>query len=260
MLPQDPDEIKAEKVAPFTPSEGKQEYEARDLIRSIIDTDSMAEYKREYGQSIITTFGLLGSIPVGLVANQRLAITNAKGQIEIGGVLYAESADKIARFVLECNQMQVPLIFIQDVMGFMVGKEAEMSGIIRSGAKLVNAISNSIVPKITCIVGNSFGAGHYALCGKAYDPNFILAWPSAKYAVMGAEQARATLHAVQTEKTENVEEAYQQQMDIRYAAARGWVDAIIAPETTREVLLKLLPLVKRRSIKERSFHTGVIQT
>lgn len=246
--------------------DGRKEYDARDLLKAIIDSDSCIEYKQHYGQTVVTAFARIAGMPVGIIANQRKAVTNGQEAVEIGGVLYAESADKIARFVMECNQTQLPLIFLQDVMGFMVGKEAEASGIIRSGAKVVNAISNSIVPKITCIVGNSFGAGHYALCGKAYDPQFILAWPNAKYAVMGAEQAADTLHAVQAKKGAALEDfqdlvkSYQKQMDIRYGAARGWVDAIIPPESTRSTLIELLQLVKRRPVHNRSFHTGVIQT
>lgn len=233
----------------------KENYDAHQLLECIIDADTWLEYKSAFGKTILTGFAKMGGLPVGVVANQRIPVTNGHGEIEIGGVIYAEGADKTARFVMECNQMQIPLIFLQDVMGFMVGKEAEASGIIRSGAKLVSAISNSIVPKITCIVGSSFGAGHYALCGKAYDPNFILAWPNAKYAVMGAEQAKKTLNTVR-----NIYESYQNQTDIRYGAARGWVDAIIDPATTRTVLLHLLALVKRAPKRHLTFHTGVIQT
>jgi acetyl-CoA carboxylase carboxyltransferase component len=200
-----------------------------------------------------------------------MPLSTGKGEVEIGGVIYADSADKAARFILECNHIGTPLLFLQDVMGFMVGKAAEASGIIKSGAKMVNAISNSIVPKITIILGNSFGAGHYALCGKAYDPTFILAWPSAKYAVMGAEQARETLQAVQTKAAEKggkavdhdtlqeMQNGYARQMDIRYGAARGWVDAIIDPAKTRSILRQLLPLAMRSKKREQSFHTGVIQ-
>lgn len=247
-------------------------YDTHKLLDAILDEGSWIEYKEEFGKTIITGFAKMGGTPVGVVANQRLPVKNGKGEIEIGGVLYAESADKAARFVMECNQMQIPLLFFQDVMGFMVGKEAEASGIIRSGAKLVSAISNSIVPKITCIVGNSFGAGHYALCGKAYDPNFILAWPTAKYAVMGADQARDTLHTVQSKAAEKRGEtvskeslhaifhSYSRQTNIRYGAARGWVDAIIPPHATRDILLQLISLVKRAPKTHRTFHTGVIQT
>lgn len=233
-------------------------YDAHQMLEAIIDENSWVEYKSDFGKTILTGFAKMGGLPVGVVANQRTPVTNGKGEIEIGGVIYADSADKTARFVMECNQMGIPILFFQDVMGFMVGKEAEASGIIRSGAKLVSAISNSIVPKITCIVGNSFGAGHYALCGKAYDPNFILAWPTAKYAVMGAMQAQETLRAVQGKNLDAVYASYQEKTDIRYGAARGWVDAIIAPHKTREVLLHLLTLVKSK--KGVTFHTGVIQT
>lgn len=250
-------------------------YDVKDLLKAIVDEDSLIEYKADYGHSIVTVYAKIFGMPVGIVANQHQLTQSAKGEVEIGGVVYAESADKAARFVMDCNQDKIPLIFIQDVVGFMVGKQAEQSGIIRSGAKLVNAVSNSIVPKITLIVGNSFGAGNYALCGKAYDPNFILAWPNAKYAVMGAEQAADTLFTVQEKAAEregkkldkelaekmhqDIRERYERQMDIRYAAARGWVDAIIAPHDTREVLGRLLQLVKRAPEGQKTFHTGVIQ-
>lgn len=247
-------------------------YDTHRLLEGIVDSDSWVEYKQEYGKTGVTGFARVGGMSCGIVAMQRKQVTNGRGEIEIGGVIYAETADKMARFVLECNQMQLPLLFFQDVMGFMVGKDAEASGIIRSGAKLVNAISNSIVPKITCICGSSFGAGHYALCGKAYDPDFIIAWPESKYAVMGAEQARDTLFTVRKKAAEkqgktlekkdldSVFESYKRQTDIRYAAARGWVDALIAPETTRSVLIELLRLVKRSLMRKTHFHTGVIQT
>jgi acetyl-CoA carboxylase carboxyltransferase component len=192
----------------------------------------------------------------------------------MGGVIYADSADKAARFIMDCNQIQVPIIFFQDVTGFMVGKDAEQSGIIRSGAKLVNAVSNSVVPKITVVVGGSFGAGNYALCGKAYDPRFIIAWPNARYAVMGAAQASDTVFSVlarardrdKKSSPEELEElrakvkaSYEEQTDIRYGAARGWIDAIIQPHETRDVLTRLLGYVSRPMPLAR-FHTGVIQT
>lgn len=243
-------------------------YDVHELIHGLVDQDSFVEYKQDYGKTALTGFAKVGKNSCGLVAMQRKSELTGRGEIEIGGVIYAESADKMARFVLECNQMHLPIIFLQDVMGFMVGKEAEASGIIRSGAKLVNAISNSIVPKITCIIGSSFGAGHYALCGKAYDPHFIIAWPNSQYAVMGAEQARDTLFSVKKKRDKTIEkkdlddvlESYQRQMDIRYAAARGWVDALIAPETTPAVLSKLLMLVKRAPLQKATFSNGVIQT
>ena len=187
--------------------------------------------------------------------------------------IYADSADKAARFVMDCNQTSLPIIFFQDVTGFMVGRDAEESGIIRSGAKLVNAVSNSVVPKITVVVGGSFGAGNYAMCGKAYDPRFIIAWPTARYAVMGAAQASDTVFAVLARARERdkksspeeleelrttVKKNYEEQTDIRYGAARGWVDAIIEPHETRDVLIRLLQYISRPMPKAR-FHTGVIQ-
>jgi 3-methylcrotonyl-CoA carboxylase beta subunit len=256
--------------------DGKNEYDAMELLKGIADAGSISEYKAGYGKTIVCCFARLNDSPIGMLANQRQHTKAGRGEIELGGVLYSESADKAARFVMNCNQDRIPLVFIQDVMGFMVGKAAEESGIIRRGAKLVNAVSNSIVPKITIIVGNSFGAGNYAMCGKAYDPDFIVAWPNAKYSVMGAEQAADTLVDVRKKaaardgKTiedeelnklhEEIRKSYLAQMDVRYGAARGWVDAVIAPHTTRDVLIQLLPLTMRRPIPEAScFHTGVLQ-
>ena len=250
-------------------------YDAVDLLKVIVDQDSLQVYKAEYGKTLVTAFAKIGGQPVGIVANQRLQTKTGKGEVEIGGVIYSDSADKAARFIMDCNQMQIPLIFFQDVVGFMVGKEAEQSGIIRAGAKLVNAVSNSIVPKITVVVGNSFGAGNYALCGKAYDPSFMVAWPNAKYAVMGADQAADTLAQVQLKASEKkgakltdeeiaamhktIKEGYLQSMDIRYGAARGWIDAIIPPHETRNVLIHFLNIVKNAPLKAPHFHTGVIQ-
>lgn len=256
-------------------ADSRKPYDTYKLIDCIVDANSVEEYKAQYGKSLITAYAKIGGMPVGIVANQRMQTETGHKKIEIGGVLYPESADKAARFVMDCNQMRIPIVFLQDVMGFMVGKEAEQAGIIRSGAKLVSAVSNSIVPKITVVVGNSFGAGNYALCGKAYDPNFILAWPNAKYAVMGADQAAGTLFTIQEraaarsgkewdaqeahQKRLQIKQLYESKTDIRYGAARGWIDAIIAPHTTREVLTKLLWLVKRTPLNMRHFHTGVFQ-
>ena len=159
--------------------DGQTEYDARDLLACIIDGDSMSEYKADYGQSLVCAYASIGGTKVGIVANQHMRTKSPKGELQIGGVIYHDSADKAARFIMDCNQTQLPIVFFQDVQGFMVGRDSEQSGIIRSGAKLVNAVSNSTVPKITVIVGGSFGAGNYALCGKAFDPVFIFAWPSA---------------------------------------------------------------------------------
>lgn len=255
--------------------DGKKPYDVHELLDCIVDEGSLQEYKALYGKTLVTAYAKIGGMPVGVVASQRKHASTGKGEVEIGGVLYCESADKAARFIMDCNQIKVPLIFLQDVVGFMVGREAEQSGIIRSGAKLVNALSNSIVPKLTVIIGNSFGAGNYVLCGKAYDPCFMVAWPGAKYAVMGAEQAAETLLSIQQKAAERkgvamdqaavehlhqrVKHNYEEQMDIRFGAARGWIDAIIPPHTTRDRLIEMLDLVKRAPLSTRTFHTGVMQ-
>jgi len=173
--------------------DGQKNYDARDLLATIVDSNSVDEYKADYGKTLVTAYARITGRPIGIVASQRLQVRTKKEGIQMGGVIYSDSADKAARFVMDCNQDGLPIIFFQDVTGFMVGRDAEQSGIIRSGAKLVNAVSNSVVPKITVVVGGSFGAGNYALCGKAYDPRFIVAWPTARYAVMGAAQASDTV-------------------------------------------------------------------
>ena len=255
--------------------EGQKTYDARDLLASIIDRDSLDEYKADYGKTLVTTYARIGGHSVGIVANQRQQVRTKKAGIQMGGVIYSDSADKAARFVMDCNQTGLPIIFFQDVTGFMVGRDAEQSGIIRSGAKLVNAVSNSTVPKITVVVGGSFGAGNYAMCGKAYDPRFLLAWPNARYAVMGAAQASDTVFSILKRSRERgdkkaspeeleqlrakVKESYEEQTDIRYGAARGWIDAIIQPHETRSALLRLLGYVSRPMPKAR-FHMGVVQT
>jgi 3-methylcrotonyl-CoA carboxylase beta subunit len=254
-----------EAVYDLVSPDGRKEYDIRDVLATIVDRESLEE----------SCYATIEGRRVGIVANQRKRVRTAQGALEIGGVIYTESADKAARFVMDCNQLEIPILFIQDVLGFMVGREAEQSGIIRSGAKLVNAVSNSIVPKITLVLGNSFGAGNYALCGKAYDPNFILAWPGARYAVMGAEQAAQTLYSIQSRSAakrgantdqrtsdqtyEQTKARYLKQMDIRYGAARGWVDAIIQPHETRAVLGFLLGIVERCPLRAPTFHTGVLQ-
>jgi 3-methylcrotonyl-CoA carboxylase beta subunit len=254
--------------------DGQKNYDSRDLLATVIDEKSMDEYKADYGKTIVTAYARINGRPVGIVANQHLQVRTKKEGIQMGGVIYSDSADKAARFVMDCNQTGLPIVFFQDVTGFMVGRDAEQSGIIRSGAKLVNAVSNSIVPKITVVVGGSFGAGNYAMCGKAYDPRFIVAWPTARYAVMGAAQASDTVFAILArarergdkkatqkeleELRDKVKQSYEEQTDIRYGAARGWVDAIIQPHETREVLMRLLDYVSRPMPKAH-FHTGVIQ-
>ena len=255
--------------------DGRKNYDARDLLATVVDESSFDEYKADYGKTLVTAYGRINGRPVGIVANQRVQVRTKKEGIQMGGVIYSDSADKAARFVMDCNQTSLPIVFFQDVSGFMVGRDAEESGIIRSGAKLVNAVSNSVVPKITVIVGGSFGAGNYAMCGKAYDPRFIVAWPNARYAVMGAAQASDTVFSILARARERgdkkaspeeledlrakVKQSYEEQTDIRYGAARGWVDAIIQPHETRDVLIRLLDYVSRPMPKAR-FHTGVIQT
>lgn len=258
----------------LVPADGRSEYDMRHVLECLVDRDSLQEFKPEYGQTIVASFAKIGGHSVGIVANQRTRSKSRRGELEYGGVLYSDSAEKAARFVMDCNQSGLPLIFLQDVQGFMVGKQAEQSGIIRAGAKLVNVVSNTVVPKLTVIVGGSFGAGNYALCGKAYDPWLILAWPSARYAVMGAQQAAETLLTLRVRDAErggkklaesevaelrnSIRQSYDQQTDIRYGAARGWVDAIISPVETREWLKLALDLLPTQREKP-PFRTGVWQ-
>lgn len=251
-----------------------QEYDVRDVLLGILDDAPFDEYKAEFGQTLVCGYGRLGGMPVGVVANQRKRCKLPNGSLQFGGVIYVDSADKAARFIMDCNQSRMPLLFFQDVNGFMVGRDAEQAGIIRAGAKLVNVIANSVVPKITVILGGSYGAGNYAMCGKAFDPRFIFAWPTAKYAVMGGEQAASTLlditvsalkrggHEPDAKELEElrrkVEASYDEQTDVRYAAARLWVDKIIAPEETRPALLLALSVATRHD-DGKHFTTGVLQ-
>jgi 3-methylcrotonyl-CoA carboxylase beta subunit len=251
------------------------QYDVRELLAAILDGGRFDEYRAEYGRTLVCGFGYLGGIGLGIVANQRLRFRpEGGGPFQFGGVIYADSADKAARFVLECNQSRLSILFIQDVNGFDVGRDAERTGIIRRGAKLVNAVSNSSVPKITLIVGHSFGAGHYALCGKAFDPRFLFAWPGARYAVMGAQQAARTMLDVNigtlkrqgkeiddaelSRMAQELRSRYDRETDIRYAAARLWVDAIIDPAKTRDVLIMALDVAVRQR-ETMPLATGVFQ-
>ncbi len=255
--------------------DGRKEYDVRDLITGyLLDGGVFDEYKAEFGQTLVCGYGKLGGVPVGIVANQKKRSKNAKGALEYGGVIYVDAADKAARFIMDCNQTRTALLFLQDVNGFMVGRDSEQAGIIKAGAKLVNAISNSVVPKITLILAGSYGAGNYALCGKAFDPRFIFAWPTCKYAVMGGNQAASTLldvtvGALKRQGKEpdaqelealrqKVKEGYDAKTDVRYAASRLWVDAIIDPEHTREVLIEALQVATRVD-EGKPFKTGVLQ-
>ncbi|MGH9444740.1 MAG: acyl-CoA carboxylase subunit beta, partial [Terriglobia bacterium] len=263
----------------YSPDPARQ-YDMREIIARIVDGSAFDEYRAEYGETVLCGYARIGGWAVGIVANQKKhAHTVAPGtgqkRIEFGGVIYAASAEKASRFIMDCNQHLVPLVFLHDVNGFMVGREAEWNGIIRAGAKMVNVVANSVVPKITVICGGSFGAGHYAMCGKAYDPRFIFAWPTARYAVMSGESAAATLveirmrqleregHKLTSEEkdklSESVRTAYERQMDPRYAAARLWVDAIIDPASTRDALIWALDAAALNP-EVREFKTGVLQT
>ncbi|MCI0381380.1 MAG: acyl-CoA carboxylase subunit beta, partial [Gemmataceae bacterium] len=268
-LPIDPQHVnfdtpsgrRAEDSATVFAESSRQEYDMRDLLPCILDKAPFDEYKAEFGQTLVCGYGRLGGVPVGIVANQRKRVKLPNGSLQFGGVIYVDAADKAARFIMDCNQARVPLVFLQDVNGFMVGRDSEQAGIIRAGAKLVNVIANSVVPKLTVILGGSFGAGNYALCGKAFDPRFVFAWPSAKYAVMGGEQAASTLLDITVsalkrqghdpdaaeldELRRKVEASYQEQTDVRYAAARLWIEKIIEPAQTRSVLLEALAVATR---------------
>jgi len=252
----------------------QQSYEIRDVIDCLVDAGSFQEYKAEYGKTIVCGYARIGGYRVGIVANQHHPEKTPGAGLQFGGVIYHESADKAARFIMDCNQTWLPIVFLQDVYGFMVGRDSEQAGIIRAGAKLVNVISNSRVPKLTVILGGSYGAGNYALCGKAFDPRFIFAWPTARYAVMGPNQAAGTLLEIniaalkrsgQVPEAEELEAlrqrvvaSYEEQTDIRYAAARGWVDDIIEPAETRPVLIRSLEIVTRHAV-DKPFRTGVLQ-
>jgi 3-methylcrotonyl-CoA carboxylase beta subunit len=287
--PRPPRFDRIEPVAPAYPAEeiygvfsaapGKQ-YDMHEVIARIVDGSRFEEYRAEYGQTLLCGYARIGGWAVGIVANQKMQVPtidpgSGERRMEFGGVIYTESADKAARFILDCNQNLVPLIFLHDVNGFMVGKEAEWSGIIRAGAKMVNAVANSVVPKITVILGGSFGAGNYAMCGKAYDPRFMFAWPTARFAVMSGDSAASTLVEIKAKQLErqgqklsakelaalreSVMETYEQQSDPRYAAARLWVDAILDPAQTREVLITSLDAAALNP-DVREFKTGVLQT
>jgi 3-methylcrotonyl-CoA carboxylase beta subunit len=264
----------AEDLYTIVAPDNSKPYDMVELIKRITDDSEFDEYKKDYGKTIICGYGRIDGWAVGIVANQRKIVKNKKGEMQMGGVIYNDSADKAARFILNCNQKKIPLVFLQDVTGFMVGSRSEHAGIIKDGAKLVNAVANSVVPKITIVVGNSYGAGNYAMCGKAYDPRFIYAWPSARIAVMGGEQAAKTLLQIQVaglkakgetispdveaELLQRIKGRYEQQTSPYYAAARLWVDAIIDPVDTRKVISEAIYAAQQAPIKK-EFKTGVFQ-
>ncbi|MFN3426782.1 MAG: acyl-CoA carboxylase subunit beta [Candidatus Thermochlorobacter sp.] len=270
-----PTKYPTSEILGFIPEDRTKPYDVMPIIERIVDADSFIPYKENYGKTILCGYARLDGWAVGIVANQRLMVKNAKGEIQVGGVIYSDSADKAARFIMNCNQRKIPLIFLQDVTGFMVGSRAEHGGIIKDGAKMVNAVSNSVVPKITVIMGNSFGAGNYAMCGKAYDPRFIFAWHTAQIAVMGGKQASETLLSIKLGQLEKegrtisdeekakflreISERYEAQMNPLYAAARLWVDDVIDPRETRNILAYCLELVNENPNLP-VFNPGVIQT
>lgn len=275
-----PPAFPAESLLGLMPEAGNQPYDMRDVLGRILDADSWTEYKAGYGQTILCGYARIDGWSVGVVANQRLVVKSSAGQgqtaeMQVGGVIYSDSADKAARFIMNCNQKRIPLVFFQDVSGFMVGKRAEHGGIIKDGAKMVSAVSNSVVPKFTIVVGNSYGAGNYAMCGRAYDPRLMLAWPTARIAVMGGQQAAKTLLQIQVaglkrrgetigeeaeaELLRTIEERYDAQTSPYYAAARMWVDALIDPAETRGWLSAGLEAAECNP-DVAPFSPGVIQT
>lgn len=263
----------AEELYGIFPHDGKP-YDVLDIIERIVDDSAFDQYKAYYGKTIVCGYARIDGWAVGIVANQRLIVKNRKGEMQMGGVIYNDSADKAARFIMNCNQKKIPLVFLQDVTGFMVGSRSEHAGIIKDGAKLVNAVANSVVPKITIITGNSYGAGNYAMCGKAYDPRFIYAWPTAKIAVMSGDSAAKTLLQIQVAAMKSkgkkitaeeeqkilseIKSKYDKQTSPYYAAARLWVDAIIDPVDTRKVISEGIQAANQNE-EIAVFKTGVFQ-
>lgn len=257
------------------PKKRSDQYDMMQIIERLVDGSDFEEYKKGYGETIITGYARIDGWAIGIVANQRKIVKTKKGEMQFGGVIYSDSADKATRFIANCNQKKIPLVFLQDVTGFMVGSKSEHGGIIKDGAKMVNAVSNSVVPKFTIIIGNSYGAGNYAMCGKAYDPRLIVAWPSAELAVMGGTQAAKVLAQIETaslekkgEKVdaekekkvfETIKSRYDEQTSAYYAAARLWTDAVINPMDTRKWISTGIEAANHAPI-EKDFNLGVIQT
>ena len=265
---------KEDDIFGIIPKERNQTYDTHEIIDRLVDNSDFEEYKANYGKTIICGYARIDGWAVGIVANQRKMVKNAKGEMQFGGVIYSDSADKATRFIANCNQKKIPLVFLQDVTGFMVGSKSEHSGIIKDGAKMVNAVANSVVPKFTVIMGNSYGAGNYAMCGKAYDPRLIVAWPSAQLAVMGGVQAAKTLLQIEkaslkkkgeviTEEKEkemldHITDKYNKQISPYYSASRIWTDAIISPLDTRKWVSMGIEAANHSPITEK-FNVGIIQ-
>jgi acetyl-CoA carboxylase carboxyltransferase component len=266
---------KQEEIYGIIPEKRDKPYKVREIISRLVDQSEFEEYKEKFGQSIICGYARIDGWAVGVVANERQVVKSKKGEMQFGGVIYSDSADKAARFIMNCNQKKIPLVFLQDVTGFMVGSRSEHGGIIKDGAKMVNAMANSVVPKFTIITGNSFGAGNYAMCGKAYDPRLIVAWPTAQIAVMGGTQAAKVLLQIEkaslkakgeemspekeAEMLKIITDRYKKQMCPYYAASRLWVDAIIDPLETRKVISMGIEMANHAPIKE-AYNVGVLQT
>lgn len=266
--------VDANEILKIFPENPTKPYDAIALLEALVDDSELIQYKEDYGKTIICAYARIDGWSVGIVANQRLVVKNAAGEMQFGGVIYSDSADKAARFIMNCNQKRIPLVFLHDVTGFMVGKRSEHGGIIKDGAKMVNAVANSTVPKFTVVLGNSYGAGNYAMCGKAYDPRLIAAWPSAKIAVMGGTQAAKVLTQIQMATLrkkghpadpeselalfEETKAKYDTQTSPYYAAARLWVDAVIDPRTTRQFISMGIHMANHGKVKK--FNPGVIQT
>ncbi len=264
----------ASELLQFFPENSSKPYDSLEILKRLVDDSELTLYKKDYGKTIICAYARIDGWAVGIVANNRQVVKNAKGEMQFGGVIYSDSADKATRFILNCNQKKIPLVFLHDVTGFMVGTRSEHGGIIKDGAKMVNAVANSTVPKLTVIMGNSYGAGNYAMCGKAYDPRLIVAWPTAKVAVMGGSQAAKTLtqirlaslkakgNAPDKEEEERLfnetKDRYDKQTTPYYAAARLWVDAIIDPLTTRQWISAGIEAANNAPVAR--FNPGVIQT
>lgn len=267
-------EFPADEIMGIYPESAVKPYDTVEILKRIVDKNSLTFYKEDYGETIVTAYARIDGWSVGVVANNRLVTKNAKGEMQFGGVIYSDSADKATRFILNCNQKKIPLIFFHDVTGFMVGTRSEHGGIIKDGAKMVNAVANSTVPKISIVIGNSYGAGNYAMCGKAYDPRFIVAWPTAKIAVMGGTQAAkvmAQIEIASLEKKgsqideeeqirifEKIKSKYDDETTAYYAASNLWVDEIIDPRKTRDFISRALDVCHHAPIEK--FNVGVIQT
>tara|TARA_B100001093_G_C26860333_1_gene1029853 strand:- start:886 stop:2514 length:1629 start_codon:yes stop_codon:yes gene_type:complete len=264
-----------QEIYGIIPEKRDKPYKVREIIKRLVDKSEFDEYKKGFGQSILCGHARIDGWAVGIVANERQVVKSKKGEMKFGGVIYSDSADKAARFIMNCNQKKIPLVFLQDVTGFMVGSRSEHGGIIKDGAKMVNAMSNSVVPKFTIITGNSFGAGNYAMCGKAYDPRLIFAWPTAQIAVMGGAQAAKVLLQIEkaslkskgeeitpekeSEMLNTITDRYNKQMSPYYAASRLWVDAIIDPLETRKVISMGIEMADQAPINE-AYNVGVLQT